>query len=97
MKTALIFLAIAILLLVLIYSRVDIWFSESTIDVHIHDTYFVITRWHAIFLITLFLGTFSSLGGVIGTRFHNKFFLIAFILFTAFDLYIGWSARFLFT
>lgn len=97
MKTALIFLAIAVLLLVLIYSRVDIWFSESTIDIHIHDAYFVIARWHVILLITLFLGTFSSLGGVIGTRFHNKFFLIAFIFFIAFDLYIVWTVRSLFT
>jgi cytochrome c oxidase subunit 1 len=97
MKTALIFLAISILLLVLIYSRVDIWFGETTIDVHIHDTYFVIARWHAIFSIILFLGTFSSLGGAIGTRFHNKFFFIAFIVFAVFDLYIVWSVRSLFT
>jgi heme/copper-type cytochrome/quinol oxidase subunit 1 len=96
MKTAVIFLAIAILLLVFIYARIDVWFSETTIDLHIHDTYFVIARWHAIFLIILFLGTLSSLGGVIGTRLQNKFFLIAFILFIAFDLYIVWTVRSLF-
>lgn len=97
MKTALIFLGIAVLLLILIYSRVDIWFSESIIDIHIHDTYFVIARWQAILLIILFLGTFFSSGGVIGTRFHNKFFLIALVLFIAVDLYMVWSVRSMFS
>jgi cytochrome c oxidase subunit I len=73
MKTALIFLAIGVLALVLIFSYVDIWFSESTIDIHIHDTYFVIPRWHTILLVTLFLGTFFSLGGVIEQDFTTSF------------------------
>ena len=96
MKTALIFLAIAVLLLVLLYSQVDVWIGNSTIDIHVHDTYFVVVRWEVILVIILFLGTFSSLGGVIGTRFHNKFFLIVFILFIAVDLYIVWSVYSLF-
>jgi hypothetical protein len=97
MKTALIFLAIAVLLLVLVYSRIDIWFSESTIDIHIHDTYFVIARWHSIPLVILLLGTISSLRGAIGTKFQNKFFLIALILFIVVDLYVVWSVRSVFS
>jgi hypothetical protein len=88
MKTALIFLVVAILILVLLWSRVDIWFSESTIDIHVHDTYFVIARWHFILLIILILGTISSLGGVIGTRLRNKPFLISFLIFLAIDAYL---------
>jgi cytochrome c oxidase subunit 1 len=91
MKTALIFLALAILLLVLFWWRFDVWFSDSTIDIHVHDTYYVIARWHAVLVTILFLGTFSSFGGVIGTRFRNKFFLIAVTIFLLADAYITWQ------
>ena len=37
MKTALLFLFISIVFLALIYSRVDVWFGPSTIDIHVHD------------------------------------------------------------
>ena len=84
-------LGTTILLLILFGITVDIWFGNSTIDIHVHDTYFVIAHWSAIIAIILILGTFSSLGGIIGTRFHNKFFLIAFALFIAVDVYIVWS------
>jgi hypothetical protein len=90
MKTALIFLGVAILILILLWSRVDVWFTDSTIDIHVHDTYFVIPRWHIIFFAILFLGTFSSLGGVIGTRFRNKFFIVFLIIFVVIDTYIIW-------
>lgn len=96
MKTALIFLAIAILLLILFGLNVNIWFRDSAIDVHVHDTYYVIARWHLILAIVLFLGTFSLLGGVLCTRFKNKFFLIAFIIFLGVDLYVIWKIYSLF-
>ena len=81
MKTALIFLVSRILLLLLFGITIDIWFWNSMIVIHVHYTYFVIAHWSAIIAIILILGTFSSLGGIIGTRFHNKFFLIAFALY----------------
>ncbi len=91
MKTALIFLATAILLLLLFWWRSDVYFGDSTIDIHVHDTYYVIDRWHLVLVIILFLGTFASLGGVIGTKLKNKFFLIAMILFLSGDAYILWN------
>jgi hypothetical protein len=91
MKTAFLFLFISIVFLALIYSRVDVWFSPSTIDIHVHDTYFVIARRQAIFFIILFLGTFSSIGGVIGTKFGNKTFIVLLIIFVVVDIYIFWN------
>jgi|SRR6478609_8844883 heme/copper-type cytochrome/quinol oxidase subunit 1 len=91
MKTALLFLFAAIVFLGLIYSRIDVWFNESTIDIHVHDTYFVIARWHAIFFIILFLGTFSFIGGIIGTKFQNKIFMVLLLIFLVVDFYIFWN------
>jgi len=90
MKTALIFLIVAILILVFLWTRVNVFSfrDATTIDIHVHDTYYVIDRWFVIIMIILFPGTLSSLGGVIGTGVRNKFFLIAFIIFVIADLYI---------
>ena len=91
MKTALIFLVVAILILLLLWFRTDVWFTNATVDIHFHDTYFVSTRFSFVVFVILFLGTLSSLGGIIGTRFRNKFFLFAFIIFSAADGYLIWN------
>lgn len=87
MKTALIFLVVAILILILFYSGVDIWFAKTTIDIHFHDSYYVIAHLQIFLGLLLYLGTFFFTGGIIGTRFRNKIFLIPFLIFLAFDLY----------
>lgn len=91
MKTALIFLAVAILVLLLFYSGVDIWFTKTTIDIRFHDTYFVISHPHIFLVLLLYLGTFFFLGGIIGTRFRNKIFLTLFIVILAADIIIIWK------
>lgn len=91
MKSALIFLAVSVLILLLIWWRCDVWFSNSTVDIHFHDTYFVIAHFYFVLFVILFLGTFSSLGGVIGTKFQNKIFIVSLIIFLVSDSYIIWN------
>ena len=91
MKTALIFLVVAILILILLWFRTDVWFTNSSVDIHFHDTYFVTTRFSFVLFVILFLGTLSSLGGVIGTRFGNRAFAILVLIFLLADAYVVWS------
>ena len=91
MRTALIFLAVGILLLLVLYSLVDVWFMPSSVDIHVHDTYFVIANIHVVPLMAIFLGNFFILGGVIGTRFRNKFFFIGLAILILADAYIVWT------
>ncbi|HEY6953631.1 MAG TPA: hypothetical protein VI385_00230 [Flavisolibacter sp.] len=90
MKTALVFLAGAILLLVLVLWN-DVHFTNDTVDLHFYDTYFIVANSQVVLVIISFPGTLSSLGGVVGTRFRNKFFLIALMVFLLADAYILWT------
>ena len=74
MKAALISLTIGIILVLIFVSQTYIRVNKSAIDIYVHDTYFVISYFSFIFLIILFLGTFFSIGGAIGTVFKNKYF-----------------------
>jgi hypothetical protein len=91
MKTALVFLAGAILLLVFVLWNLDVHFTNDTVDLHFYDTYFIVANSQVVLAIISFSGTLSSLGGVIGTRFRNKFFLIALTVFLLADAYILWT------
>jgi heme/copper-type cytochrome/quinol oxidase subunit 1 len=88
MRTAFIFLTIAILLLLLFWWKTDVQLSGSTIDIHVHDTYFVIDRLQFVLFFIVILGIFFTLGGLFGTRFRNKAFLITFLVFLAAGIYI---------
>lgn len=97
MKTALLFLSIPILFLIISLNRVDVWMINSkTIDIHFHNTYFVIDHVTALIALVVVLGTFFFTGGVIGTKFRKRFFLIGFLIFIVVDLYLGWRINALF-
>src|SRR5689334_19819089 len=87
MKGALLLLVIGIALLLAIYFKLDIYRSQSTFDVHFHDTYIVLDNWLVIGFVTLFLGIFFSIGGLIGSRFTNKFFWFLSLLFLGVTAY----------
>jgi hypothetical protein len=87
MKSALVFLVIGIVLLAVLLSTLHIWRGASTIDIHVHDTMYVLPYTIFIFFILLILGTFFFLGGAIGTGFKNKYYLIPLFLFVLMDTY----------
>jgi hypothetical protein len=97
MKTALIFLVIAVVILILLWLSVDVWLGNSTVDIRFHDTYLAIHPWYLALIVSiLFLGTFFFIGGAIGTKLQNRFFVAFLLLFVAADAYAVWRAYSLF-
>ena len=87
MKAAIISLVIGIVLLLFFLFGSYIQTYKSGINIQVHDTYFIISYFSFTVLITLFLGTFFSLGGAVGTAFKNKpliYLLLICVLLDAF-------------
>ena|SRR4028119_1969449 len=74
MKSALVSLLIGMGMLLTLYSYWEIYRTRSTFEVHFHDTYYVLSHGSLIVFVLLFLGTFFSMGGLVGTRFKSKLF-----------------------
>lgn len=87
MKGALIGLFLGIALLALIYFKLAVYRSKTSFDIYFHDTYFVINNTFAVVFALIFLGTFFSIGGIIGMHFRSKLFLLLTVLFLAIDIY----------
>jgi hypothetical protein len=96
MKIALLFLAVGLFVLALFFSSTKIWFRE-TVDINIHDTYVVLSYFHFFLAIFLILGTFFSVGGAIGSRFGNIYFVGLLVLFCAADAFVFWKGHSMFT
>lgn len=93
MKTAVVFLTIGIILLTIVSFKTNAKFAASTVDIHVHDTVFVVPYFYISILSLLFLGTLFSIGGVIGTKFRGKIFIILFLLCAAACGYIIWKVN----
>lgn len=91
MKGALIGLFFGLTLLVLLYFKLTPYRSNSSFDIHFHDTYFVLDYVSAIGFAFILLGTFFSIGGIIGTRFKSKLFWILTVIFLSINIYYGVS------
>ena len=91
MKTAIIFLLAGIAVLAFFYVKTPVTFNQSTVDIYVHDTYFIITNLIFFTAIFMSLGTLFSIGGVLGTGCRNRFFLILFIVLLLADILLIWK------
>ncbi len=80
MKEALIGLLVGIVLLAAAFLMLPIYSGASSFDIHLRDTFFVIDHASATVFVLLILGTFFSIGGVIGTRLKRKLFAVLLVL-----------------
>lgn len=87
MKGAVIALAIGIILLFALYEKANIYNTSGTFDIHLHDTYYVLSYSTVVVFVLLFLGTLFSAGGLIASGFKSKGFWIAMVLFLFSDTY----------
>jgi len=87
MKGAFIALVIGIVLLLLLYFGLDIYSRKNMVNIHLHDTYFVLNYASVFLFLLLFLGTFFTIGGIIGSQFKSKLFWILALFFITIDTY----------
>ena len=87
MKGALIALFIGFTMLVLLSFGMNLRSSNGTFDIHVHDTFFVLSYAGGVVFSLLVLGTFFSVGGMLGTFFRDRFFLISALVFLSVDTY----------
>jgi hypothetical protein len=78
----------AIALLMLAFIWLSGYKTESSFDVHIRDTWYILDYSIAIVFSILLIGTFFSIGGVIATHFKNKLFVILLVIFLSLDFFI---------
>jgi hypothetical protein len=63
---------VAIFILLLLVWRWKWFRTADTIDIHFHDTYIVLYKWHAALLLVAFIGFFTIMGSLIYTGFRNR-------------------------
>ncbi len=90
MKTAIFFLLVGLGILAFLYYSFDIRFT-GTLDIHYKDTYLIIDYSHVIWVVSLFLATMFSVGGLLGSGFRSKIFLLLFIACLCGIGYVIWQ------
>src|SRR5919202_576751 len=87
MKAAFILLTIGLIILLLFAFLFDVTLAGSTLDFHVHDTYYVTDIKSAIIFVILFLATLFFIGESIKTKFKSVPFLILLLFIFSADIY----------
>lgn len=90
MKTAFVFLISGLLLAALAFYRSGIWFRSDSVTLHFSDTYLVVSYLPFACVIALFALNLFSVGGVLGTGFRSKGFLLVLLLALLLDAALWW-------
>ena len=65
MKSALIFLFVGFLMLIVITYLLEVDLKVNGVDIHIHDSYYVVSYSYIVVFSILFIATCFSLGGIL--------------------------------
>lgn len=90
MKLALVFLFIGAVILGIAFSRWVVAFDGRAVDIHFKGTYLVINIFHFVAAIVLMALILFSLGGVLGTGFKSRPFLILFLAIWVINGLVAW-------
>ncbi|HEY0680679.1 MAG TPA: hypothetical protein VGD17_20510, partial [Chitinophagaceae bacterium] len=97
MKRMIIYVAIILVISILFMIYIPASFADSTVDIHLYDTMYVIDLFTFIFLAIAFFGTIISIVEIIISKGKNRTALILLAIFMAVDIYYFISFSRIFT
>ncbi len=91
MKLALLFLFVGAVVLTFILSRWVVAYDWKAVDIRFNSTYLVINLFHFVVAVLLIALALFSLGGVLGTGFKSRPFLILFLATWVINGLVAWG------
>ena len=93
MKGAVIGIITGVLGLLLLFPLSIIQLQDGTVDIHLLDSYYVITYPIALLYLAVILGGFFSLGGLMESRFRDRRFWLSLLLCLVVGVMLFWVRK----